>query len=164
MKMEKLEKIEKEELLKKLKEKFCTDEIEYLGCRRFSIRMPYLITLDDGKSIQMVEYLLTDQEGNSIPLVQRYNGIFMFTHEIAVVCIRTDIRITDGRLSQQRKDGIIDIDGNELLPCIYDANGIHIHLDGFVEISKDEVHKFTNIIAIKNGEFNWDTAALSFLK
>ena len=67
-----------------------------------------------------------------------------------------NISIKDKSFTSATKYGLIDINGKELLPCIYDS--IHPHWDGFTEIIKDGVKKATSIVRIIDGRFIWDKA------
>ena len=91
-----------------------------------------------------------------IILSNKYNNISPFTLEVAVVSTVDNISIKDKSFTSATKYGLIDINGKELLPCIYDS--IHPHWDGFTEIIKDGVKKATSIVRIIDGRFIWDKA------
>ena len=144
-----------EEILEKLRKKFNNDEVESLGYNRFVIREPYEVKAKGGMII-LYKDKMADEQGILIPLQNEYNSIFNFTAGVAVVCLRKNIKIEGGRFTQDRRDGLIDINGKELLPCIYDS--IHVHIDSFIEITKDGQKKDTNVGFITSGKFNWDKA------
>lgn len=112
------------------------------------------MTLDNDSTILSYKYHLFDDKGTLIQLDNEYDGIFVFTIGVAVVCMRNNMRINGGRFTQVRKDGLIGVNGKELLPCVY--NSIGPKLDGSVEISKDGRSKVTCIDILKSGRFNWD--------
>jgi hypothetical protein len=152
--MKKLTPEEKNEIIKQLKQKFDTDEVEFHGYNRFVVREKYQVNLANGEITWLYKDRLFDEECNSIPLTNEYNSITMFSAGVAVVCIRENIQINDGRFTQDRRDGLIDINGIELLPCIYDS--IIPRLDGFAEITKDGQKKLINVAQIINGKFSWE--------
>ena len=154
--MEKLTPEEKKKIINKLKNDFNSDEVESHGYNRFVLRVPYQVETTTGEITRLYKDRLFNEKCEEIPLENEYNSIFMFTAGVAVVCMRENIQIKDGRFTQDRKDGLIDINGKEMLPCIYDS--IHPHIDGFIEITKGGVTKATNVNEIINGKFNWDEA------
>ena len=154
--MKKLTPEEKREIINKLKNDFNSDEVEFHGYNRFVLREPYQLKTTTGEITRLYKDRLFNENCEEINLENAYNSIFMFTAGVAVVCTREYIQISDGRFTQDRKDGLIDVNGKELLPCIYDS--IHPHLDGYVEISKAGQKKSTNLTKIINGTFNWEKA------
>jgi hypothetical protein len=83
------------------------------------------------------------------------NNIMSFTCQIGTVCTN-EFLVKDGiAIATVKKFGLIDKNGKTLLSCIYDS--IHVHLDGFVEITKDGVEKSTNAAIIFENKFNFDT-------
>lgn len=156
MNREKLSKGEIKMVVDRLSNEFNSDQVEYLGYNRFVVRVPFHFKALTGELLRLYKDRLFDENCEEIPLRQEYNSIFKFTSGLAVVCIRTQVEINDGRSSHSRKDGLIDVNGNELLPCIYDA--IRPKQDGHAEITKNGITKFTNINKIINGSFNWEDA------
>ena len=158
--MKKYSKEEKKEILKKLKNKPGFETIESLGHNRYRIREKYQVILENGATTWLHKYRLFDEEGTEIPLAKNYDGIFSFARGAASVCIRKNTKIietsTGTKFSQERKDGLIDVNGKELLPCIYDS--VSVKLDGFVEIIKDGTKKATNVNQIVSGKFDWNKA------
>jgi len=154
--MEKLTAEQREAIILKLKDAFNTDQVEFNGHNRFVVRERFQVELANGHTTWLYKDKLFDEEGHPIPLANEYNSIFKYTAGVAVVCTRENVQIIGDRSTQDRKDGLIDINGKELLPCIYDS--IHPHLDGFVEITKDGQKKATSVVEITSGEFNWDEA------
>jgi hypothetical protein len=152
--MEKLTPEKKMKIIDKLKNNFNSDKVEFLGYNRFVLRVPYQVETTTGEITLLYKDRLFNEKCEEIPLANEYNSIFMFTAGVAVVCMRKNIQNKDGRFTQDRKDGLIDINGKEILPCIYDS--IHPHIDGFTEITKGGVTKSTNVNEIINGKFNWD--------
>ncbi len=153
--MKKLTPEEKNKIIDKLKEDFDTDEVEFHGYNRFVVREKYSQTIEKNE-VFLFKDRLFDEECNPITFNSEYDSIFMFIVGVAVVCIRRNIEIINGRIHQERKDGMIDINGKELLPCIYDK--IKVKLDGHVELTKDGHKKATSVFVITNGKFNWDEA------
>jgi hypothetical protein len=153
--MEKLTVSQKKSVILKLQQEFNTDDFEFHGYNRFVVREKYQVELENGHT-WLYKDKLFDEEGNPIPLENTYNSIFMFTAGVAVVCTRENIQIKGDRFSQERKDGLIDINGKELLPCIYDS--IHPHIDGYIEITKDGQKKTTSVDLILSDKFIWDVA------
>lgn len=150
------------ETIKYLKNKLNNDSVNYVGEGLFTIKEPYEVQLENDLYSTLNNYLLFDQTGNNIPLSRNYDGIFRFSFGIAVVVTRK-IHLTHSRhnpqqitFGQEKKYGLIDTNGNDILPCIYDS--ISIHLDGFVSITKDGETKGTNIEEVLSGQFNWDDA------
>lgn len=152
--MTKLTPEEKRKIINKLKNDFNSDEVEFHGHNRFVLRVPYQIKTTTGEIGWLYKDRLFNENCDEILLENEYNSIFMFVAGVAVVCIRENIEIKDGRFTQNRKDGLIDINGKELLPCIFDS--IHPHLDGFIEITKAGVEKATHVNEIINGKFEWE--------
>ena len=151
---------EKKEIRSMFKKKFNFSRIEFLGYERIVLyERTYLKNEGSKIGIDKVKFL-TDQNGNIIPLINEYNGIETFAKGIAVVWIRknlTHVKDTHGDFfSEERKYGLINKDGNELLPCIYDS--IKAHLDGFIEIQKGDQIKATNKQKVIEGKFDWDKA------
>ena len=156
--MEKLTPEEKKRIIDKLENEFYPHKVEFIGANRFVVREPIYVKADTGEITILHKDKLFNENCEEIPLQNEYNNILIFTVGLAVVCFRNNIQIKDRRSSQNRRDGLIDINGKELLPCIYDS--IHVHLDGFIEITKDGVKKATNVNEIINGKFNWDKAMI----
>lgn len=154
--MRALSKQHQNETIKNLSEKFSTKDVQYHGYNRFVVRVKYQVELADGSIIMLYKDHLFDENSNQIPLKNEYNSIFIFTAGVAVVCIRENIRIVKDRFTQDRRDGLIDTNGKELLPCIYDS--IRIHLYGFIEITKDGQKKSTTANVITSGNFDWGSA------
>lgn len=146
---------EKNEIIKKLQTENNTDEVEFHGNNRFVVRERYRVDLENGHT-WLYKDKLFDEVGNIIPLENEYNSIFMFTSGVAVVCTEENIKIEGGRFTQTRKDGLININGKELLPCVFDS--IHIHFGGPVDIIKNGEKRFVSQKVIENGKFNWDDA------
>ena len=127
---------------------FQSNTVEYLGCDRYIFKI----------NINDISYdNLIDSEGVFIPLTKCYNNIFRFVQGFAVVVVR-DYSNSSPKygLNHIRKSGIINYEGKEILPCDYDM--ISIHLDGFIELTKNDIKKSTNCQIIQNGDFNWDNA------
>jgi hypothetical protein len=156
IKMTKLTPEEKKKIINKLKNNFNSDEVEFHGYNRFVLREPYQVKTTTGEITRLYKNRLFNENCEEILLENEYNSIFMFTAGVAVVCTRENFQIKEGRFTQDRKDGLIDINGKEILPCIYDS--IHPHIDGFTEITKDGVKKASNVNEIINGKFDWDKA------
>ncbi len=152
--MERLTSDEKNKTITKLKSDFNTNEVEFIGSNRFVVKIPYQVKIATGEFTRLYKALLFDNNCEEILLKNEYNGIFGFTYEVAPVCIYSEIKIKDEKFSRVKKFGLIDVDGNELLPCIYDK--IKPHLDGIVDIQKDGVEKSTSLNKIINLNFNWD--------
>ena len=151
---------EKKEILRTLRKQLKTDTIESLGSNRYSTRERYQDQLEDGTVVFLKKCKLFDGAGNQIPLVNAYNWITRYTKKVAVVRMTENVKILNGntglKAHEETKEGLIDVDGRELLPCIYDS--INVKLDGFVEISKAGKKKATRVNKIINGEFDWDEA------
>jgi hypothetical protein len=152
--MERLTSDEKNKIITKLKNDFNTDEVEFNGSNRFIVRTPYQVKMDTGEFTRLYKALLFDNNCDEILLKNEYNAIFGFTYGVAPVCNYSEIKTTNEKISRVKKFGLIDVDGNELLPCIYDK--IKPHLDGSIDIQKDGVEKSTSISKIINLNFNWD--------
>lgn len=153
--MAKLTPEEINKIIKKLKNDFNSEEVEYLGYNRFVLRVPYQIKTTTGDIKQLFKDRLFNENCEEISLKNDYNNIYKFTAGVAVVSIREFIEIKEG-FAFDRKDGLIDLNGKELLTCIYDV--IYPHSDGFIEITKERVKKATNINDIINGKFDWHEA------
>ena len=154
--MKKLTPEEKREIISKLKENFKSDEVEFHGYNRFVLREPYQLKTTTGEITRLYKDRLFNENCEEIKLENVYNGIFMFIDGVAVVCTRENIQISDGRFTQDRKDGLIDVNGKELLSCIYDS--IHLKIGGYVEISKAGQKIKTHLTKIKEDKFNWEKA------
>lgn len=151
--MKKLTPEEKKTITRKLKEEYNSDEVNYIGCNRFEVRVKYQVDLEDSNNTWLYKAKLFDEKGNPISLAYEYSGIFNFSRGVAVVCTRENI-IKGERVTQHQQNGLIDINGKELLPCIYDW--IHPHSEGSIEITKDGQKKITFVDEIINGEFEWE--------
>lgn len=161
--MENLSKEEIREIIKKLKRKFNSESVEYLGYKRFALIESQRMSVPSGANVaypKIRKYRLTDEQGTIIKLENEYNFITTFARGFATVIIIEIPRIledTTGLKATERKsEGLIDTNGRELLPCIYDS--VNVHLDGFIELSKDGEIKATNLNDIITGKFNWDNA------
>ena len=135
--------------IEKFWSKFLTTHVQYLGYNRYSIgkastEIKSGSIYSDGKNSEF----LVDEIGNTISLQSDYSNILPYTRGLGTVVIR--------EANWEKKFGIIDTEGNELLECVYDM--ISIHLDGFVEISKHNTLKSTSVETIINREFNWEDA------
>lgn len=150
---------EKKEILRELRKKLNTDEVEALGYLRYKTSERYRVTVGDSFTYLHRDKLF-DEHGEQISTNPEYNSIFGFYKGVAVVCIRGNIQFiekeTGPQFTQDRKDGLIDVDGKELIPCIYES--ISVKSDGFVEITKGGQCKSTNVGTIIDGEFDWDKA------
>jgi len=148
--------IEENNIIYKLKKKF-NFEVKSVNARRFVVGVPYIYKTTTGETIKLYKCKLFNEKCEEIPLENEYNSIYSFAQSVATVEIRKNIKIKNGKVvGYDKKQGLIDVNGKELLPCIYDY--INVHLDGFTEIIKDGVKKVTWVSKIKNGEFNWDEA------
>jgi len=158
--MNKLSPEEKKEIIQKLREKFNHEDVESLGYDRYVITKKTYTDVPGFGPTWLSKDKMADEAGNLVPLSNEYDNIFGFARGVAVVCRRDLPQKTENGagFTRGRKDGLIDTNGNELLPCIYDS--IHVHLDGFVEITKDGVKKATSVTAITNGEFYWEEAPI----
>jgi hypothetical protein len=152
--MERLTSDEKNNIITKLKSDFNTDEVEFIGSNRFVLRIPYQVKIETGEFTRLYKDRLFDKNCEEILLKNEYNGINGFTYGVAPVSIYSEIKIKDEKFSRVKKFGLIDFDGNELLPCIYDK--MKILPEGLVEIQKDGVEKTPNINEIIDLNFNWD--------
>jgi hypothetical protein len=152
--MERLTSDEKNKIITKLKSDFNTDEVEFIGSNRFVLRIPYQVKIETVEFTRLYKDRLFNENCEEILLKNEYNGIFGFTYGVAPVCNYSEIKTKNEKISRVKKFGLIDVDGNELLPCIYDK--IKPHLDGSIDIQKDGVEKSTSINKIINLNFNWD--------
>jgi hypothetical protein len=155
--MKKLTPSERQEVLQKLKEKFADYEVQDCGYCRYVICERYPKGVEGGTVLLQRVKMMVDEEGNIIPLGNNYDSIFMFSKSVAVVCQRGDVKIKENSFAQAVKYGLIDVNGKELLPCIYD--NISDHLDGFVELSKGGEGKFTQLHEIIDGTYTWEEAS-----
>ena len=151
--MAKLTREEHEDLLQKLREKFDTNDVEYIGSNLYEVQVSYEKVID-GYTVELKKAKLVDESGNIIQLENEYNSIFMFTAGVAVVCIKDIIKIEVDRFTQKRLDGLIDIKGKEILPCIYDK--ISVKSDGHMDITKGGQKRCIGVNAVTSGNFNWD--------
>lgn len=152
--MKKLTSFEQNEIIQELKEKFNTDEVEYNGFNRFVLRDKYQLDLASGHTTWLYHDKLFDENSNQISLQNEYNAICRFINGVAIVIIYENIQFTENKHHKDEKCGLIDINGNELLPCKYDA--IHIYMEGSIDITKNGQTKLTFVNDIINGEFDWD--------
>ena len=143
----------KKEIIRKLQVEYNTDEVEFHGYNRFVVRERTQLVNDH---TWLYKDKLFDEVGNIILLENEYNSIFMFKDGVAVVCTREIIQIEGGTSAQVRKDGLIDVWGKELLPCVFDS--VNPHLGGTVDITKNGEKRFVLLDVIENGNFNWDEA------
>jgi hypothetical protein len=149
--MTKLTSKEQEDILQKLREKFETYNVVHIGYNLYEVQVSYIKNID-GQSVSLTKAKLVDEAGNMIQLENEYNNIFIFNAGVAVVCTRD-------RFTQERKDGLIDVKGKEILPCIYDK--ISVKSDGHMEITKGDQKRWTGVNEVTSGNFNWDDAILS---
>jgi hypothetical protein len=147
---------EKKEIMQNLSKKFPQHTVVSLGYWRFKATKRY----QENEVSFTKDEMLLDKNGEIIPTNPEYHNIYDFARGVAVVCIKRNREFIDTeygfRVKEDTQEGLINVDGKEVLPCNYDS--IHTHLDGFVKISKDGVHKATNVITILNGNFNWGEA------
>jgi hypothetical protein len=141
---------EKAIMIEKLKSLFKTDEVSYNGSNRFVVREQYSVDAPDG--IYLFKDRLFDQNCKQIELSRDYNSIFYFVGDVAAVCIWEG-----DAFSKCRKDGLIDRNGKELLPCIYDKVRVN-HPEGTVEVTKNNLVKVLLVNQIISGDWDWDDA------
>lgn len=160
--MKLLNKEEIKEIIKILKRKFNVEDVEYLEYNRFAIIESHRKPVDNEGMIiypKIRKYRLVDEKGNIINLKNDYNFITKFTQGVATVIIRENPQIIEDstglKATERNTEGLIDTNGYELLPCIYDS--VIVHLDGFIELKKDGITKATNVNKIVSDKFNWDT-------
>ena len=93
--------------------------------------------------------------GNIIPTKNKYDGITSFIKGISVVCVikSQEIDFNRGRYTQEKVYGIIDINGKEILPCIFTK--IKLSSDGNVELIKEEKSMITTIPDLLMGKFEY---------
>lgn len=151
--MERLTPDEKNKTINKLKSDFNTDEVEFIESNRIVVKIPYQFKIATGEFKRLYKALLFDNNCEEILLKNEYNGIFGFTRGLAPVFNYIEIE-KEEKIKWVKKFGLIDFDGNELLPCIYDK--MKILPEGLVEIQKDGVEKTPNINEIIDLNFNWD--------
>jgi hypothetical protein len=155
----KLSPIEKKVIFRNLQKILGTDEVDVLGYYRFKTSKKERITVGDSFT-KLTRDTLYNENGEQIPTNAQYHNIFSFYKGVANVCIRNNIQFIETEsgthFTQDRKDGLIDVNGKEVLPCIFDS--IHVQGDGFVEIKKNGQCKITNVDIIMNGNFDWDKA------
>ncbi len=158
--MKRYKREEKKEILRILKEKLGTEKVEPLGYNRYSVRKRYPVNLESGQTTWLHNYKLFDEEVNEIALVKKYDDISKFAKGVATVCIRENTKIieteTGTKITEDRKEGLIDVNGKELLPCVFDS--VSVKLNGFVEIKKNGIKKATRVNEILSGKFDWDKA------
>jgi len=147
----------KNEIISKLKKKLPSLEIDQLGSDLYAYRVKERININN---VILQRYIvhMVDEDGKEIGLQNTYSFIQRFTKGTAVVRIDkiVDVKEENGVIVPviERKEGLIDTSGKELMPCIFDS--IHSHLDGHTEISKGADTVTTKLIFIKNGEFNFE--------
>ena len=147
------EKEVRKQILKKLKIKFKREDILFLHNNRYLIRDKYSLKVSDGYTVFLFKDKMIDDKGNFIPLANEYNNIFKFTLGLAVVCIKSNTQVVGNTYSQDSKYGLIDVNGKELLPCIFDS--IMVRSEGFVEIKLNGQEINTYVTQIIAGEFKW---------
>lgn len=142
--MKNLGKVEIERIRQSLSETCHTyiDNIQYVGSNRFLVREKH-------------KERLFDENMNQIILKTDYSNIFPFVSGVAPVCIREFIT-ADSTIPECKKFGLIDPNGRELLPCIYDY--IRVKIDGHTELSLNGEEKICHLTQILNGLFNWNEA------
>jgi hypothetical protein len=159
--MAKLSNDEQKRISQQLKKKFNCDDVQFLGYKRFALINSKRIILEKGDSTihpRIRKYMLADENSNIIRLNDEYNFIAKFIAGVAEVWKQLDYHIQEtdtGHVAVDiRKYGLIDINGKELLPAIYD--NVSAHIGGIVEITRDGVTINTNITVLKSDEFSWD--------
>lgn len=159
--MKKISMDEMKRISQELKKKFDCDEVQFLGYMRFALINSKRVILErDDFTIhpRIRKYMLADEKGNIISLNEEYNFIAKFIAGVAEVWKQIDYQIQEtdnGHVAVDiRKYGLIDINGKELLPVIYE--NVSAHADGMVEITKDGETKMTTIIKLEKDEYSWD--------
>ena len=152
---------ERKEIIAKLKKIFPLNLVEPLGYKRFAIKDITFVRIEGLKyKFEKISHLV-DDSGKIISLKNEYNGITSFGKDLAVVWtkkyISTFKKPSRESVEEEKKFGLIDTDGNELLPCIFES--INAHLDGFVEIKKEGKIKATTKQILIGGKFSWNKGA-----
>jgi hypothetical protein len=155
--MTKLSNDEKKRIFQQLKKKFNCDDVQSLGYKRFALINSKRIRIEKGDYTihpRIRRYMLADENCNIIRLNDEYNFIEKFIAGVAVVWKQIDYEIQEtetGHVAVDiRKYGLIDINGKELLPAIYD--NVSAHIGGIVEITKDGETNTTTITALEKDE------------
>ena len=141
--------MDKKETLKRLRSLYNTEEVELSG---YGI---YVVTQDYWNNDSRNNPLFVDSKGEEIEFMKDYDSIRMAACSVLVVC-KSNQEVLKGKPLLTRQCGLIDLNGSILIPCSYDS--INVHLDGFIQLSKNGLKKSTNISIVKSGEFIWDEA------
>ena len=144
------------EIIEMISQSHNNEEVNYLGSNRFVLRKPLMTEAISGEKVLIYQDILFDEGGNQIELSKQYNSIFTFRFGIAIVCLRKNFEIKNGYSSMERKYGVINTKGEEVIPCEYDA--IKLSADGYIEFSKLGRRKWTYAKDIIDGSFDWESA------
>lgn len=154
--MSKLGKDEIKEIIEKLEKTNYPNSVEYLGMKRFKIQETYYPTIDGEPTPIPRDKVLLNEQGESISLVNSYDFFSKVQHgNIIVVKVHRNLRIVNDRSKNDNKVGLIDIDGRELVPCIYDSIVVKTPS---IFLLKDGKEKRTTISNVLDGKFEWEKA------
>lgn len=149
--------IETQETIKKLKKKFSGFSVNSSGYGRFIIGKRFQANVE-GVITKLYRYKMVDEKGRQYGNV--YDGISTVVLNVAVVMTRKNIKFIETNTGLKAddvvKEGLIDIDGKEILPCEYES--INVYLDNYVKITKNGKSVSCNLNEIKDGTFDWDEA------
>jgi hypothetical protein len=132
------------------------DRVTYLRQNRFSLNEPVWVETSDGRKTRISRCRLFDGQCDEVELSKEYHLISRYIGGVSVVRISTNINFEDGRSHIDSKYGMIDLNGHEIVPCIYDR--IDSDLDGRIELRKDGLRKLTSSMTLLNGTFSWEEA------
>jgi hypothetical protein len=143
------------QLLERLTQQFPMDSVDYIGCNRF------VVGIKDWEKVAVKgvytekKVLLFNEKLEEIPLTKEYDAINMCTNGLIRVSKTISLSFPEeGRFKTQRKFGLINVDGKELLPCEYDVASPK--LDGIIELTRDGLSFNISISELIEGEYNWE--------
>lgn len=132
------------------------DRVAYLRQNRFSLSEPVWVETSDGRQTRISSCRLFDSQCDEIQLSKEYHLISRFIGGVSVVRTSSNINFKDGRSEMDSKFGMIDLNGQEIVPCVYDR--IDSDLDGRIELRKDGLRKLTDSMTVLDGTFSWEEA------
>ncbi len=143
------------QLLERLTQQFPMDSVDYIGCNRFVVSIKDWEKVADKEVYTEKKALLFNEKLEEIPLAKDYDDINMCTNGLIRVSKTISLSFPEeGRFKTQRKFGLINIDGKELLPCEYDIASPK--LDGSIELTREGVNLNITNSELIEGEYNWE--------
>lgn len=143
------------QLLERLTQQFPMDAVDYIGCNRFVVSIKDWEKVEDKEVYTEKKVILFNEKLEEIILAKDYHDINMCTNGLIRVSKSISLSFPEeGRFKTQRKFGLINVDGKELLPCEYDVASPK--LGGSIELTREGLNFNITISELIEGEYNWE--------